>query len=127
MSRWFFMGIALWLWVLFSLSNCSSESLDDFSPDPTCGRTISFQVSVSPAGAGSITRTEYVNSFGLNGLMPFQVFEFFASPTEGYQFVKWDLSPMSDREENPVSLIPCDINASVKTVKVTAIFELMVD
>lgn len=119
------MGIALLLWVIFSLINCSSESLDDFSPDPTCGRTISFQVSVSPAGAGSVTRTEYVNSFGLNGLMPFQVIEFFASPTEGYQFVKWDLSPMSDREENPISLIPCNISSSVTTVRVSAIFEVL--
>lgn len=115
--------MALLLGGLFSFTNCSSESLVDFSPDPTCGRTISFKVEVSPAGAGSVTRTEYVNSFGLNGLMPFQVIEFFALSNEGYQFVKWDLSPMSDREENPVSLIPCNITSSVTTVRVTAIFE----
>lgn len=121
------MGMFALLGVLFSFTNCSGDDMFDSQADPTCGRTINFKVEVSPAGAGSVTRTEYVNSFGLNGLMPFQVIEFFAKPNEGYQFIKWDLSPMSDREENPVSLIPCDINSSVTTVRVTAIFELLGD
>ena len=124
MPRRFFKYMALALIVILTFSNCSGDDSFEFSPDPTCGRNINFIVEVIPDGAGIVNRSEYVNSFGLNGLMPFQVIEYFAIPADGYQFIKWDLAPIADREENPISLIPCDINPVYTTVRIKAIFEL---
>ena len=123
MSRRLFTYMAATFMVFFTFTNCNNESLFDSPSDPTCGRTISFIVEVSPAGAGSVTKSVYVDAEGLNGLMPFQVVKFFAIPQEGYRFIKWDLDPLVDREENPVYLVPCNISTYVKTVNVAAIFE----
>ena len=121
MARRLFTSLAFVLVVSLSFTGCVDEI--DFSPDPTCGRSIDFIIGVSPEGAGSVTKSEYVNSFGLNGLMPFQVIEFFAIPKEGYQFIKWDLNLPVDKDINPLSLVPCDLSTTLTTIRVTAIFE----
>ncbi len=92
MSRRFFTYVAFVLVVSFSFTACGLDDLD-LSADPTCGRSIDFIISVSPEGAGSVTKSSYVNSEGLNGLMPFQVIQFLAILREGYRFVKWDHTP----------------------------------
>jgi hypothetical protein len=121
MFRRFYTYLALVLVVSFYFAGCSSES--DFSPDPTCGRSINFIIGISPEGTGNVTKSEYVNSEGLNGLMPFQVIQFYAIPKEGYRFIKWDLTPMADRDENPISFVPCNLSTSTTTIRVMAIFE----
>jgi hypothetical protein len=123
MLRRFFTSLAFVFLVSFSFTGCVDEI--DLSPDPSCGRSIDFIIGVSPEGAGSVTKSEYVNSEGLNGLMPFQVIQFTAIPNEGYQFKEWDLTPLADAYINPLSLVPCDLSATLTTVRVTAVFELI--
>ncbi len=119
------MGFALV--VLLFFNSCSSDDPFDFSLDPTCGRNISFIIEVSPEGTGNVSKSEFVYSEGLDGLMPTQVVEFFATPKEGYQFKKWDLDPITDKIENPFSLVPCKMSSTIKTVRVTAMFEKIED
>ncbi|MCO5725556.1 InlB B-repeat-containing protein [Robiginitalea marina] len=108
-------------------SGCSSED-DDISVDPTCGRTFELITSVSPEGAGSIERTEYVSSEGLGGLLPTKVIRLFAIPREGYVFEEWKSSlvtSVTKDTENPKLIIPCYISESVKSIKITAVFKAL--
>lgn len=119
----------LFLLATFFFSGCSSEG-DDFSIDPNCGRSFELITYVSPEGAGSIERTEYVSSEGLGGLLPTKVIRLFAIPGEGYLFEEWKSSyttSVTKDTENPKLLIPCYINETIKTIKITAVFKKIED
>jgi hypothetical protein len=120
---------ALFLVAILFFSGCSSEG-DDFSTDPTCGRSFELITYVSPEGTGSIDRTEYVSSEGLGGLLPTKVISLLAIPREGYLFEEWKssyITSVTKDTENPKLLIPCYISETIKTIKITAIFKKIED
>ena len=102
---------------------CSQDD-DDFTDDPTCGRSIDVSdvtVKISPTGAGTVTKRETT----VGDLFPQQAIVLFANPNEGYLFEYWagDTEGMALDYENPKYIILCDLPRDLETITITSVFK----